>query len=113
MKNFKIFYNPRCSKCRDALCLLEGKPHEVVEYLKTPPSEEELLRLMEILSGDFREIVRVKEASYQENPFPLDDRRVIARELAKRPELIERPIVVHEGKAVIGRPVERLKVLFQ
>jgi arsenate reductase (glutaredoxin) len=92
--------------------MLEKQEPEVLEYLKTSPSEEDLLALMDILQGDVRELVRVKEEAYRADPFPLDDRRVIARELSRRPALLERPIVVHGGRAVIGRPVERVKALF-
>ncbi len=111
MNDWKIYFNPSCSKCRESLCLLEDKKPEVVEYLKNALTERELLALMDILEGDVRELVRVKEEAYRAKPFPLDDRAVIARELARRPELLERPIVVHAGRAVIGRPVERLKKL--
>jgi arsenate reductase len=112
VSDLKLYFNPQCSKCRQALCELEPRKPEIVEYLKNAPSEAELLALMRILEGEPSELVRTKEQSYRENPFPLDDRSVIARELAKRPDLLERPIVVYRGRAVVARPVERMKILF-
>ncbi len=108
----QIFHNPRCSKSREALALLDGLTYEVVEYLKTPPTEAELLALLKILEGEPRDLVRTKEESFREKPFSLTDPRVIAHELAKRPELLERPIVVRDGKrAMVGRPPERIQAL--
>ncbi|MGZ3669778.1 MAG: arsenate reductase, partial [Bdellovibrionota bacterium] len=70
-----------------------------------------LLALMEILVGDVAGLVRSKEESFRTKPFALDDRRVIAAELAKRPELLERPIIIKGNRAVVARPIERFELL--
>lgn len=106
-----LYFNPGCSKCREAYALLEAEKPRIVEYLKAKPGEAELLALMDILIDEPRAMVRTKEPAYLASPFPLGDRAVIARELAKRPELLERPIVVKNGKAVVARPVSRIAEL--
>lgn len=105
-----LYHNPRCSKSREGLALLEsaGVALEVVEYLKNPPTEKELLKLLELVD-DPAAIVRVKEPSYSK--FDLTDKRAIARELARHPELLERPIAVKGSVAVVGRPPENFKKL--
>jgi len=111
MPRWKLLHNPRCSKSREALALLQDRNPEVVEYLVDPLRESELLALMEILVGDVAELVRTKEESFRAKPFALDDRRVIAAELAKRPELLERPIIIKGNRAVVARPIERIELL--
>lgn len=111
-----IYHNPRCSKSRQTLALLEeeGVPHKVVEYLKEPPSVSELKRILKKLGLKARDIVRTGEAVYAE--LGLKDRDVTDDELlalmVENPILIERPIVVSGDKAAIGRPPEYvLKIL--
>lgn len=111
-----IYHNPRCSKSRQTLALLEekGVPHKVVEYLKDAPSVAELKRILKKLGLEARDIVRKGEARYEE--LGLKDRDVADDELlalmVKNPILIERPIVVSGDKAAIGRPPESvLKIL--
>jgi arsenate reductase len=109
-----IFHNPRCSKSRAALALIEGRGHkpEVVEYLKTPPSAAALKRLLALLGKGPRELIRRNEAPYK--ALGLDDPKLsdaaLIRAMAENPVLIERPIVVVEdkgkAKAVLGRPPE-------
>lgn len=113
MSTWTLYHNPRCSKSRQALALLEEKNIHitVIEYLKTPPSEEELLDLMNKLD-DIKKLVRIKEEAYQENPFSLEEPQTIARELARNPKLIERPVIIKEGLAVIARPFEKIYTLF-
>ena len=107
-----IFHNPRCSKSRAALQLLaeRGVAACVVEYLKTPPDAKALERLLDLLGLEPRALMRKGEAVYQE--AGLDDpalgRADLIRALAEHPILIERPIVVANGKAVVGRPPERV-----
>lgn len=108
MKNVTIYHNPRCSKCREAMCLLEDQSPEVREYLEKRPTEEELRGLLAILDGEPRDLVRTKEEAFQREPFALDDVGTVARELARRPELLERPIVVAGGRAIVARPPEKL-----
>lgn len=110
--SIKIFHNPRCSKSRQTLQLLgeQGIEPEIVEYLKTPPSVAELTEVLEMLGIAPRELMRRKEAEYKQsgadNP-ELSDRQLIELMVA-HPKLIERPIVIHNGKATIGRPPEQV-----
>ena len=107
-----IYHNPRCSKSRAALDLLKGKgvQPEIVEYLKTPPSAEELDSILKMLGKEPRDVMRKNEAEYQEKG--LDDmtlsRSALIDAMVKNPKLIERPIVVANGKAALGRPPENV-----
>lgn len=116
MKN-AIFHNPRCSKSRQALELLEkrGVAVPVVEYLKDPPDAKTLKEVCALLGVRPYELVRRKEALFAELKLaalePDDDARWF-KVLAGHPALLERPIVVYQGKAAIGRPPENvLKIL--
>ena len=106
-----IYHNPRCSKSRQALALLEesSKDFTVVEYLKEPPTAVELKTLLKHLGLQPHDIVRAKEAEYKEAGLSSSssDKAVIAA-LVKYPKLLERPIVVCGGKAVVGRPPEKV-----
>ena len=105
-----IYHNPRCGKSRQTLALLEarGIKPAVVEYLKTPPDAATLKALLKKLGLKPRQLLRTKEAAYQDagldNPA-LNDEAVIEAMLA-HPILIERPIVVIGDKAALGRPPE-------
>jgi arsenate reductase (glutaredoxin) len=111
-----IYHNPRCSKSRQSLALLEEKgiAPKVVEYLKTPPSAAELKRILKMLSLKPRDIIRKGEQAYAElgaDDGSLTDDELIAL-MVENPILIERPIVVADGNAAIGRPPEAvLKIL--
>ncbi|MGI3129934.1 arsenate reductase (glutaredoxin) [Halopseudomonas pachastrellae] len=111
-----IYHNPRCSKSRQALELLEaqGADIEVIRYLDTPPDAATLVELLERLGLSARELMRKGEDAYKElnlaNPELSEAQLVQA--MADYPKLIERPIVIREGKAVIGRPPERVLELF-
>jgi len=106
----RIYHNSRCSKSHATLALLEehGGEVEVVNYLDTPPSAAELAVLLKQLGMTPRELLRTGEVEYQalglDNPA-LDDDALIAAMVA-HPKLIERPIVVANGKAALGRPPE-------
>ncbi|ENB7196607.1 arsenate reductase (glutaredoxin) [Enterobacter bugandensis] len=107
----KIYHNPRCSKSRDTLSLLKsnGIDPEVVLYLETPPDAQTIRELLHMLGmGSARELMRKKEDLYKS--LNLDDSRLTEAELVQamvdNPKLIERPIVVANGKARIGRPPE-------
>lgn len=102
-----IYHNPRCSKSRQALTLIEdrGITPRVVEYLKTPPSPAELKRILDLLGKGPRDILRRKEAGI--DPAALSDDALIAA-MAAHPAVIERPIVVAHGRAVLGRPPENV-----
>ncbi len=105
-----IYHNPRCSKSRQTLDLLRARDVEpqIVEYLQTPPSADELRRILALLGIGPRDLMRKKESEYKaaglDDPA-LDDDALIAAMVAA-PILIERPIVVHGGKAALGRPPE-------
>ena len=104
-----IYHNPRCSKSRTTLELLQARGLEptVVEYLKTPPSVAELKTILGLLGLKPRDLLRAKEAKDAGLDDPsLDDAQLIAA-MAANPAVIERPIVIANGKAVIGRPPER------
>ncbi len=109
----KIYHNPRCSKSRETLKLLQAQSIEpdIIEYLKTPPSTEELADILDKLGlDDPRDLMRKKEKEYKENN--LDDaslsREQLIAAMVKFPRLIERPIVLANYKAAIGRPPENV-----
>lgn len=106
----RIFHNPRCSKSRQTLALLEerGITPEIVLYLETPPTADELKTLLSMLGRAPRDIIRKGEEAYKAEGLSdksLSDEQLIEAMVA-HPKLIERPIVVHNGKAALGRPPE-------
>jgi arsenate reductase (glutaredoxin) len=107
-----IYHNPRCTKSRETLQLLRDKGVEpsVVEYLKTPPDEATLEKLLKMLGIEPAELLRKKEPAYAELGLEkkLGDRKALVRAMVENPVLIERPIVVKDGKARIGRPPEKV-----
>lgn len=108
----KIYHNPRCSKSREAVTLLEqnGQPFDIIEYLKTPPTEQELAELLKKLGISARELLRTKETEYLElrldNPALTEQQLISA--MVTHPKLIERPIVINGNKATIGRPASNI-----
>lgn len=108
----RIFYNPRCSKSRQTLELLteRGIEPEIIRYLETPPTEQELKDILSALNLTPRELMRTKEKEYKEqglNNPELSDEQLIAAMIAT-PKLIERPIVIANGKVALGRPPENV-----
>ena len=109
-----IYHNPRCSKSRQTLALLKerGVEPRVVRYLDTPPSVEELDRILDLLGKEPREVMRRREAPYKELDLkdPELSRRQLLEALVEHPKLIERPLVVVEDedgdRAALGRPPE-------
>jgi arsenate reductase len=103
----KIYHNPRCSKSREGLGLLEeqGAEVEVIHYLKTPPTQEELMEIIRKLDIQPLDLIRKNEKIFKEKyrGKTLSDNDWIAAMVAN-PILIERPIVFNETKAIIGRP---------
>ena len=111
MANITIWHNPRCSKSRNAVTLLEEKgiDADVVKYLDTPPTKEELVALLKMLGISARELMRTKEAIYRElNLKEETDEDKLIEAMVENPKLIERPIVIKDGKAAIGRPIENI-----
>jgi arsenate reductase (glutaredoxin) len=107
-----IYHNPRCSKSRATLALLEarGLKPKIVDYLKTPPSAAELKAILNKLGLTPRDILRAGETVYAElglKTRDLDDDALIAV-MVKNPILIERPIVVAGTRAAVGRPPENV-----
>ena len=105
-----IYHNPRCSKSRQTLGLLQENnvEPEIVEYLKTPPDAETLEKLLDMLGLEPRELMRKKEREYKENDLANPDlsREELIAAMVTHPKLIERPIVVQGRKAALGRPPE-------
>ena len=112
MTNVSIIHNPRCSKSRQTLALLEeqGCDITIIEYLKTPLSATEIGSIQAKLGVTPREMMRVKEEEYkQQNLADIDvtDGQLI-QAMVDTPKLIERPIVLANNKAAIGRPPENV-----
>ncbi|MCA0202140.1 MAG: arsenate reductase (glutaredoxin) [Proteobacteria bacterium] len=105
-----IYHNPRCSKSRETLALLENKGvvPRVIEYLKTPPSQTELARILKALGCPAKDIVRKKEAADAKVDVEALTEAGLIAAMVSHPEIIERPIVVNGEKAAIGRPPERV-----
>lgn len=112
MSTVTIYHNPRCSKSRQTLALLTDrniKP-QIILYLETPPSTQELTELLKKLNISARDLIRQGEAAYKENS--LDNASLSESDLVQAmhdsPKLIERPIVVANDKAALGRPPEQV-----
>jgi arsenate reductase len=109
-----IYHNPRCSKSRESVNFLKEKnlDFEVIEYLKTPPNKKELQKLLIQLNIDAEQLIRKSEVIYKENykGKVLSEAEWIEA-MVTYPKLIERPIVICNEKAVIGRPLEQVKKL--
>ena len=106
-----IYHNPRCSKSRQTLALLQeqGVEPEVVEYLKAPPSASKVKALLKQLGGEPSALLRKKEAPYKELGLSKDSSaKAVAEAIAEHPVLMERPLVVANGKAALGRPPENV-----
>jgi arsenate reductase len=111
MGDLSIYVNPRCSKCRTAQGLLaeHGLEADVVSYLDAPPSVAQLGVLMAQLGiTDPRQMMRTGEAAYAELGLASVEGDALLAAVADHPILLERPIVVKDGRAVIARPPERL-----
>lgn len=108
--NVVIYHNPRCSKSRQTLQLLQERGIEpvIIDYLQSPPSVEELDSILQKLGMTPRELMRTNEAEYQACGLAdaTLDRQTLINAMIKQPILIERPIVLANGKAALGRPPE-------
>lgn len=107
----EIWHNPRCSKSRESLKLLKENNIEplITDYLKTSPSETDILELLKLLRLEPREIMRTNEKIYKElNLKNEHDNNALIQAMCQNPSLIERPIVIKGNKAVIGRPIENV-----
>jgi arsenate reductase len=111
MSKIIIWHNPRCSKSRAAATLLQekGVEAEVVKYLDEDLTVDRLKELLSILGMNPRELMRTKEAIYKELKLKEEtDPEKLIEAMVAHPKLIERPIVIKDGKAVIGRPIEKV-----
>jgi len=112
MERVQIYHNPACGKSRGALEILRERRVgcDVIEYLHTPPDRATLGRILDLLAGPPTALVR-KDKRFKE--LGLDEQRIVTCEqvielLLKHPELMERPVVINHGRAVIARPSERV-----
>ena len=110
--NVTIYFNPQCSKCRLSLELLEeeGQQPEVIEYLDTPPDVATLESILDMLGLEPRELMRKHEKEYAEAGLdnPGLSRAALISAMIEYPRLMERPIIIKNGKAILGRPPERI-----
>ena len=110
MTDITFYHNPRCSKSRETLALIDYEKNtiEIIKYLENPPSIETIQQLISQLGFDSaRQLMRKKETLYKElNLASENDESTLVMALQANPKLIERPIVVANGKAAIGRPPE-------
>lgn len=107
----KLYHNPRCSKSRQGLAVLQNAniDFEIIEYVKNPLSEKEIKDILKKLKIDPIELVRKNEAIWKEKykGHKLNDNQII-KAMAEHPKLIERPIFINGEFAVIGRPVDNI-----
>lgn len=108
-----IYHNPRCSKSRQTVALLEEKgcDLDIIEYLKTPPSLTKLDKMLKAMGKEPIDVIRTKEATFKALGLSRSDQRTRQEWLqlmVRNPILIERPIVVHGNKAALGRPPEQV-----
>jgi arsenate reductase len=115
---FTIYHNPRCSKSRQTLALLEEQTQKVnqeisiVEYLKTPLSHDDIRQLLIQLDCSALNMMRVKEAEFSEQNLKTANEETLIDAMVNTPKLVERPIVTNGSKAIIGRPPENVLDLF-
>lgn len=107
----KIYHNPRCRKSRETLAIIEEKGinPEIILYLEDIPTQKELKQVIELLKIKPAELLRKSEAPYKEfiKGKDLTDKQLI-KYMVEYPKLIERPIVIKNKKAIIGRPPEKV-----
>ena len=112
MEKVTIWHNPRCSKSRNSLALLEerGLETEIVKYLDEVPTKEELKNILSMLGmSSARELMRTKEAIYKELHLSNENsEEALLEAMVANPKLIERPIVIQGNQATIGRPIEKV-----
>ena len=112
MTNVTLYHNPRCSKSRQTLALLEENNAKVtiVEYLKTIPTTDDINHILTLLAISPRELMRTKETDYKEQSLANESltHAELVQAMINTPKLIERPIALANGKAAIGRPPENV-----
>lgn len=116
MEEVVIWHNPRCSKSRNALNLLEEKniDSKVFNYLESKPTKEEITNILELLSINAKDLLRKSEAVYKQlNLKEENDENILINAMVENPILIERPIIINGDKAVIARPIENMELLLK
>ena len=112
MSKWKVFHNPKCSKSRQALAFLEdqGIEAEVVEYLKNPPSQSEIKRIIKQSSQSPSAFIRKKEPELKDfSSIDFENIDEVAAAIHQVPKIMERPIVMNGSKVVIARPTELIE----
>lgn len=110
MKDITIWHNPRCSKSRQALALLDenGCEKEIVKYLEQTPNKSEIKKVLAMLGISARELMRTKEDIYKELDLKNENNEErLIEAMANNPKLIERPVIIKGDKAIIARPPEK------
>ena len=109
-----IFHNPRCSKSRKTLELLQEKSVEIdtILYLEVGVSENKVLELSKLLNKPVKNFMRKGEQEYKDLDIDIEDNNACAKAIKLAPKILERPIVICGDKAVIGRPPENIDLLF-
>lgn len=116
MQNIQIWHNPKCSKSRNAMTLLEEKgiKADVVKYLETTPSKDQLKEVLKKLNMKASQLLRTGEEIYKElNLKDISDEDKLIDIMIENPILIERPIIIKGDIAVIARPIENLSELIK
>ncbi|MBC3869640.1 ArsC/Spx/MgsR family protein [Undibacterium oligocarboniphilum] len=114
-----IYHNPRCSKSRETLELVNaeanrrGWPVTVIDYLKQPPDLHALHQILTALGGDVQQMLRANEPEYTVANLQDADIDTALQAIMRCPALLQRPIVLMDQRAVIGRPPENVSILFQ
>ncbi len=110
MAKVKIYHNPRCSKSRQALEILNEGGHdiEVIEYLKEGLKKSEVEELYDLLGEEVSALIRIKESEFKEAPFDVTKKTQVVKALVATPKILERPIVVKGKRAIIARPPEKI-----
>ena len=115
MSKIYIYHNPRWRKSRESVKILENldQDFEIIDYIKSPPTPNELQSLSQKLGINPCEFIRKNESIFKELNLKLhlDDDLLLFESMSKNPKLIERPIVVKGDKAIIGRPPESIKAI--
>jgi arsenate reductase len=113
MADPKLFHNPRCTKSRSAKQLLDDKgvEYEVIEYLKAPPARAQLERIVELIDDPPAKLVRSGDPKFRDLGLSKDDyvdADAVVDLLVEHPELMERPVLLTDDAAAIGRPTEKI-----
>jgi len=114
MQDIIVWHNPRCSKSRNALTYLDDKGiiPTIYKYMDENPSVDELKEMLKLLNIDVRKWMRTKEDIYKElNLKDVENEDKLLEAMSNNPKLIERPVVINQGKAVIARPLENIDTI--